>query len=87
MLQILLKELQTIAVSPDMMADAMASVVITGPTKTTGKDEQASPRSAPCPDNHLTSAYSRLLLACTPACLMPSGCSWVTGRGCPRCSR
>ena len=50
MLQILLKELQTIAVSPDMMADAMASVVITGPTKTTSKDEQVSPRSGPCPD-------------------------------------
>ena len=65
-LQILLKELQTVAVSPDMMADAMASVVITGPTKTTGKDEQASPRSAPCPDNPLNQSLFR-----SAACLHP----------------
>ena len=39
--QILLRELQTVSVSPDMAADAMASVVITAPSKSAAKEGAA----------------------------------------------
>ncbi len=47
-MQILLRELQTTSVSADMAADAMASVVITAPSKTASKEGTAQVRPSCC---------------------------------------